>query len=122
MKTEETRDRFDVEILLVDGLDEIRSVDRIRVIQRLDQISEELNCSFILTTRKIDLISGLPEKYAKFELLPFEFNQAVKLVSKLISDKRVLDLMKESLEKIQDQIYLVPLSLLLLVDLVEEKR
>ena len=119
---EETKDRFNVDLLLVDGLDEIESINRSSVINKLDEFSEKLQCPYILTTRKIDLITTLPEKYAKFELLPFEFNQAIKLISKLISDNQVLDVMKESLEKIQDQILLVPLSLLLLVDLVEEKK
>ena len=119
---EETKARFNIDLLLVDGLDEIKSMNRPNVINKLDEFSEKLQCSYILTTRKIDLITTLSEKYAKFELLPFEFNQAIKLVSKLISDNKVLDVMKESLEKIQDQIFLVPLSLLLLVDLVEEKK
>ena len=121
-ESEETKSRFDVDLLVVDGLDEIESEKRSNLIDKLDEFSEEIGCSYILTTRKIDLIRTLPEKYEKYELLPFEFSQALKLVSKLISDNKVLDAMKESLERIKAQILLVPLSLLLLVELVEEHK
>ena len=119
-KSKDTKSRFEVEVIMVDGLDEIESQNRHIIIDKLDGFSQEIGCSYILTSRKIDIINTLPQEYRKFELLPFEFNQTVKLVSKLISDNRVLAGMKEGLEKIQFQILLVPLSLLLLVELVEE--
>ena len=121
-ESEETKDSFKVDLLVVDGLDEIEPSNRPNVIDKLDAFSEEMNYSYILTTRKIDLINTLPEKYAKYELLPFEYNQALKLVSKLVKDKKVLEAMRESLEKIQAQILLAPLSLMLLIELVEEVK
>ena len=119
-KSEETKSRFQVDLIMVDGLDEIESGNRRVVIDKLDSFSEEIGCSYILTSRKIDILNTLSEKYEKYELLPFEFSQAVELVSKLISDKKVLATLEESLERIQTQILLVPLSLMLLVELVEE--
>ena len=119
---EEIEDRFQVDVLVVDGLDEIESPNRRDVIDKLDEFSESIGCSYILTSRKIDILNTLPEKYQKYELLPFEFNQALKMVTKLVSDPNVLTAMKESLEKIQTQIPLVPLSLMLLVELVEEHK
>ncbi len=121
-ESKETQSRFKVDLLVVDGLDEIEPEKRPNLIDKLDEFSEEIGCSYILTTRKIDLIRTLPEQYEKYELLPFEFSQALQLVSKLVSDNKVLDAMKESLEKIKAQILLVPLSLLLLVELVEEHK
>ena len=121
-ESEETRIRFQVDLIIADGLDEIESVNRHEVIQKLDNFSVEIGCSYILTTRKIDLINTLPEKYEKYELLPFELNQAVRLVTKLISDEDVLNTMNECLDKIKTQILFVPLSLLLLVELVEENK
>lgn len=118
--SEETKNRFNVDLIMVDGLDEIDHENRHNIIGKLDEFSEEINCAYILTTRKIDLTNTLPEKYAKYELLPFEFGQALKLVSKLISNKKILETMRESLEKIQAQILLAPLSLMLLIELVEE--
>ncbi len=105
--------------MMVDGLDEIESENRQTLISKLDKFSEATNCSYILTSRKIDIINTLPEKYKKYELLPFEFNQALQLFSKVISDNKVLNTMRDGLEKIQSQILLVPLSLMLLIELVE---
>lgn len=116
----ETKIRFQVDLIMVDGLDEIESANRRDVIDKLDRFSEEIGSPYILTSRKIDILNTLSEKYEKYELLPFEFSQALKLVSKLVSDKKVLATLEESLEKIQTQILLVPLSLMLLVELVEE--
>ena len=121
-ESEETKNRFEVDLLVVDGLDEIESRNRHGVIDKLDDFSKDIGCSYILTTRKIDLINTLPGKYEKYELLPFEFNQALRLVSKLISDKNVLETITEGLERIKTQILLVPLSLLLLVELVEKHK
>ena len=120
--SEETESRFKVDILVVDGLDEIESPNRLAVIDKLDKFSEAIGCSYILTSRKIDILNTLSEKYEKYELLPFEFSQALKMVSKLASNSNILNTMRESLEKIQAQILLVPLSLMLLVELVEEHK
>ena len=118
----ETKSYFKVDLLIVDGLDEMDSSKRSEVIHKLDEFSEEIPCSYILTTRKIDLINTLPEKYAKYELLPFEYSQAIKLITKLISEKKILEAMRESLEKIQSRYLLGPLSLMLLIELVEEVK
>ena len=120
--TIETRRVFKVDVIIVDGLDEVESENRNAIIAKLDAFSEEIGCCYILTSRKIDIINTLPQEYHKYELLPFEFNQALQLVSKLINDRKVLAAMKESLEKIQAQVLLVPLSLILLVELVEKSK
>ena len=121
-ESEEVQNRFKVDMLIVDGLDEIVSEQRADIIRKLDKFSETIGCSYILTSRKVDIINTLPQKYQKYELLPFEFSQALQLASKLISDNKVFTTIKEGLEKIQDQILLVPLSLMLLVELVEEHK
>lgn len=121
-ESEETKDRFEVDIVMIDGLDEIESINQQAVIDKLDELSEELSCPYILASRKIDIINTLPQRYKKYELKPFEFKQAFKLFSNLISDNEVLATMKETLEKIQTQILLVPLSLMLLIELIEEHK
>ena len=94
-KSEETKNCFKVDVLMVDGLDEIESRNRRTVIDKLDGFSEEIGCSYILTSRKIDIINTLPQEYKKYELIPFEFNQSLQLVSKLISNNKALAAMKE---------------------------
>ena len=121
-ESEEAKSCFEVDVVLVDGLDEIEPNNRRTVIDKLDAFSEEIEVSYILTSRKIDILNTLPEKYEKYELLPFEFNQSLELLSRFITDHDRLMAVKENLEKIQSQILLVPLSLLLLVELVEEHK
>lgn len=121
-KSEEVQNQFKVDIIIVDGLDEVASEERANTISKLDHFSEKLGASYILTSRKIDIINTLPQKYQKYELLPLEFKQALQLFSKLITDHKVLGTMKEGLEKIRAQIPLVPLSLMLLIELVEEHK
>ena len=120
--SQEIQGRFEIDLLIVDGLDEIESPNRRTVIDKLDAFSEAIRCSYILTSRKIDILNTLPEKYEKYELLPFEFGQALKMVSELASTPKILKTLEESLQRIQAQILLVPLSLVLLVELVEEHK
>ena len=120
--SEEIQNRFKVDMIIADGLDEVVSEQRATIVSKLDEFSEAIGCSYILTSRKVDIINTLPQKYQKYELLPFEFNQALRLFSKLINDHKILGTMRESLEKIQAQILLVPLSLMLLIELVEEHK
>ena len=113
---------FEVDIIMVDGLDEIESEKRTTLISKLDTFSDEISCSYILTSRKIDIINTLPEKYQKYELHPFEFQQALQLFSKLIHDNKIMSDVTEILKKIHSQMFLVPLSLMLLIELVEEHQ
>ena len=121
-ESEGIQSQFKVDIIMVDGLDEIESENRVTLITKLDTFSEVVGCSYILTSRKIDIINTLPEKYQKYELHPFEFRQASQLFSKLINDNKVLAVVREILEKIRAQMFLVPLSLMLLIELVEEYK
>ena len=121
-KSETVADRFNVNVIMVDGLDEIESENRHVIINKLDKFSESIGTSYILTSRKIDIINTLSEKYQKYELLPFEFSQAIQFFSKLIKDQEVLGTMREGLEKIRDQVLLVPLSLMLLIELVKTHK
>jgi Cdc6-like AAA superfamily ATPase len=118
----EIRDRFQIVTMLVDGLDEAPPDRREEVLKKAGDFSMQLNCSLVITARKIDLIKSAPPGFNKYELLPFEFGQALALFNKLVSDSQVLDALKDGLDKIKFQISLTPLSLLLLVELAEDYR
>ena len=118
----EIRDRFQIVTMLVDGLDEAPPDRREEVLEKAGDFSMQLNCSLVITARKIDLIKSAPPGFNKYELLPFEFGQALALFNKLVSDSQVLDALKDGLDKIKFQISLTPLSLLLLVELAEDYR
>lgn len=115
-------ERLAIKVLMVDALDEVAANSREIVIIKAREYSDKLNCALILTSRKIDIISKTPTGFKKYELLPFEAGQALKLFEKLHGDDGLLESLKSELNKIRYQIPMVPLSLILLMELVEENE
>ena len=76
----------------------------------------------IISSRKIDIIKNPIPNFTHYELLPFEFNQALKLFQKLVVGDQELNDLKDALDKIKYQIPIIPLSLMLLLTFVEEKK
>ena len=116
------KSRFTAKALVVDGLDEIQPDNRREVIGKAEKFAQELSCSLVITSRKISIVETPPSGFERYELLPFEFGQAIKLFKKVINNKQILDTLKDGLEKIRFFIPMVPLSLILLIQLVEEQK
>jgi len=116
------KERFKIEVLMIDALDEIPAIKSMEVIEKAKIYSKKLLCPLIITSRKIDIVKNPPEGFEKYELLPFEYGQALQLFEKLVQDKNSLNRLKSGLERIKFQIPKVPLSLILLIDLVEENK
>jgi hypothetical protein len=119
---EEMQNRINVSVLMVDALDEVPASAREDVIDRCRSFSESLDCALIIASRKIDLVNSTPKGYRKYELLPFEASQALQLFQKLHGNDELIQTLRGELNKIRYQIPMVPLSLLLLLELVEEKK
>lgn len=115
-------ERLAVKVLMVDALDEVPASLRMEVIRKSSEYAEALGCSLILTSRKIDVLSTTPSGFKKYELLPFEAGQALKLFEKIHGKDQLLESLKAELNKIRYQIPMVPLSLILLMELVEENK
>jgi len=119
----ELRSRMVVTMLMVDALDEVPSSKRQQALDKAAQFADELNVSLLVTSRKIEMLKTPPAGFTRYELLPFEVSQALKLFAKLVEgNKDKLKVLKSGLEKIQFKMPMVPLSLILLFELVEEKR
>jgi flagellar biosynthesis GTPase FlhF len=118
---EELAGRVNSSVLMVDALDEVPSQQREEVVLRSMKFSQLLDCALIITSRKIDFLSSTPSGCKKYELLPFEASQALKLFEKIHGKDQLLQTLRGELNKIRFQIPMVPLSLLLLLELVEEK-
>jgi hypothetical protein len=119
----ELKSRMVVSALLVDALDEVSFSQRQQALEKASQFADELKINLVVASRKMDLVKTAPEGFAKYELLPFEFNQALKFLDKLAGgDKDKLKVLKSGLEKIQFKMPMVPLSLILLLELVDQKR
>ncbi|MCD4670000.1 MAG: AAA family ATPase [Actinomycetia bacterium] len=114
--------RFKVTIIIIDGLDEVLSDVRNELLEKAKNFSEQLNCSLVVSTRKTDLLRNPPVNFNKCELLPLNYNQALEFYTKLIFDTRILDALREGLESIRYQMVMTPLSLFLLLKIVEARK
>jgi hypothetical protein len=108
--------------LLLDGLDEVVSTNRANVIEKAKTFAEQLNCSLLIASRKIDLLSITPTGFQKFELLPFGTGQALQLIDKVQNNPLAVGNIRDGLDKMRYQIPMVPLSLILLIEIVEEHK
>ena len=119
---EETRNRFRVNLLLVDGLDEVSPSLRNGVIKKATEFSQHLGCSVIIASRKVETIKNPIVEYSRFELLPFDLGRALNLFDKLVRDAQLLSVLRDGLQKIRFQILMTPLSLSLLIDIAEQYK
>lgn len=120
--TSDIKDRFKVQVLMIDALDEILPSQSREVIEKAKIFSQQQTCSLIITSRKVEIIKTPPIGFKKYELLPFEFGQALEVFEKLASSNQVLSSLKDGLERIKKKIPMIPLSLLLLIELVEDNK
>ncbi len=116
----EVTERFQVAALLVDGLDAMPHTRRLEMIDKARDFARQMSCSLVITSRKIEIVREAPSGFRKYELMPFEFGQALKLYEKLMGKTALLDTLREGLSKIEHQVPMIPLSLVLLMDLVEK--
>ena len=116
-------DVHNVSKLFVDGLDEVEADSRQTVVDRSSQFARELDCSLVITTRKIDLLDSHLEDFAKLEVLPLEYGQALTLLKRLLpQDTTLLDSITGGLENLSLDYPLSPLTLRMLASLVEEAK
>jgi len=118
----EIYDRIKATALILDGLDEVPSAERNGLLEKAEDFSKQLTCSLIISTRKTDLIKNLPVGFERYELLSFNFKQALELYKKLTYDTVVLTALRRGLERIRYQVPMTPLSLFLLLKIVESRK
>ncbi|MBN1218373.1 MAG: hypothetical protein JXM69_05560 [Anaerolineae bacterium] len=119
---QEMRNRYKAKVLFVDGLDEVLPGQRKTVLENGKAFAVELGCPLIITTRPIDLVKSPPPGFEKFEMLPFTFNQAMGLFSKLTNSSKILDALRDGLDHFRFQVAMTPLSLLMLIQIIEENQ
>lgn len=119
---EDIRSRFVVNVLMVDGLDEVPGEFMEELVDKAMSFANSLKAALFITSRKIDFVRRESLKLSKRELLPMEFGQAMTLFNRLVKDEKKLFSLKEGLQKIAGQLSMTPLTLLLLIELVEANR
>lgn len=113
------KDKIKITRLMVDALDEVEVEHRPEVILRASKFSDELGAGLIITSRKISFLESAPANFEKYEILPFEYAQAVKLIKNLMSrDSSKMEVLERNISEIN--IPMFPLALTLLVRLVKE--
>jgi len=118
----ELRNRAKINLLMIDGLDESELVNRKNILEKAKSFVKELNCTLIISSRKIDIVEESLFDFQKYELLSFKFNQAFMFFKKIVKDEKVLQELKKGLQKIHFKMPLNPLTLLFLVELVEKNK
>jgi len=120
---ETIKKRTKINALFIDALDELHNDKRASVLQKANDFANTLNCSLIVTSRNISCIHNLGNGYEKYELLPFDLQQAVALFRKLYKgDDTKIDALKHVFDDIFHQINIPPLSLHILIELVEDNH
>ncbi|TGM66155.1 AAA family ATPase [Leptospira meyeri] len=117
---EALRKRSKIRILLIDALDEVNQEFRVQVLNKLNKFTEELGCTLIVTSRIFEVNQDSELIFEKYELMSFEYNQAIKLFEKLFKGNKLYSNLIHALDEIRNQIPLVPLSLHLLMEIVQD--
>jgi hypothetical protein len=115
---EQIKEKFEINALMVDALDEAPGNTREELMTKAIKFADTLKCALLITSRKIDIVKKESLGLTKRELMPMEFGQALTLFSRLVTDKKKLASLKDGLIEVQGQLSLTPLTLLLMIDLV----
>ena len=123
---EEIRGSFSVSCLLVDALDELLQDTQAEVLNFADEIASSLACAMVVSARPVHIVrdlAGQPTpKMSVVHLLPFQYNQALQLIDRLVRDAAIADILKEGIANLQNHMALSPLSVSLLLDIAEAER
>ena len=96
--------------------------DREAVLVKAKSFSAELGCALILASRMVETIKHPIPGFRHYELLPFEFNQAMRLIERIVTDEKALEALKNGLNTVASQMTFTPLSIKLLIEIAENER
>jgi len=121
--SDEVRDRFEVCALMVDALDEVAPSQRESAISKTREYIRQMpHSALIMTSRKVDAVNATLEGFRRYEIRPFGLGQAYRLFERVVNNTKKVDVLRRGLERVQWQIPMVPLSLMLLIELVEQNQ
>ena len=123
----EVGDRFRIDVILLDGLDEVPSDSRQQLLDEVFQQAEEHDCCLVISSRKVHslhfkIVNQAESPVKVFDILPFQLNQALTLVDRLASDSVVADILRDGLVRIHHQLSFTPIALELLIEIAEAER
>lgn len=114
---EPVRSRVKVKVLLVDGLDEVNIDNRSTVVTKLQEFCDNYGCGLVISTRKVETLKEAIVPFRQYELLPFEYRQAVDFIRRLVDDTNLIRILEEGLRRDDLKMSLTPMSLELLIEI-----
>ena len=122
----EIRDAFSIVTLLVDALDEVPQELQASTLSFAKQIADKLDSALIVSARPVQVVRNLAEvssyRLPVVQLLPFQYDQAMRLIDRLVNDEEIVTILREGLANIQSHMTLSPLSVMLLLDIAETEK
>lgn len=111
-----------IDCLLVDALDELPQDQRLPALTRAREAAEKYRCPLVVSSRRVGDIQAVSNgNYVRYEILPFQAGQALELFKHLASGT-MLQSLTDGLRRVEFQIPLFPLSLMLLIRLVDQHQ
>ena len=89
--------------------------------------TEEHGCGLLISSRKVPALQFNVVNQAKgpvkvFDILPFEFGQALEVANKITNDSDVINILQDGLARLSHQIIFTPIALELLIEIAEAER
>jgi predicted ATPase len=125
---ESIRSNIHIQSILIDGIDEISNDERESLIHKAVELSNELKSSLIISTRADQISNESIQSLKRYDLLSFEYHQSLKLIQKITESGNVRDFSKiksiiiDSINKLGKNLPLTPISIILLVELIEQEK
>lgn len=114
--------RFRLSSLLLDGLDEIPAEKRVPILEVAAKAASDAGAGLLVSSRKLAMLNSSNVQFSAFELLPLGMGQALKMIEKVAGDLSSYSSVQEGLAKLGSQLPLCPLSVLMLMELVVERK
>lgn len=116
------KERIKIKVMLIDGLDEENVKRRGEIIAKAEEFCEQNKCGLVISTRKVEAIKNIISPYERYELLPFEHEQAMKFLHRFLDDQDLIKILEEGLHRDDLKMSLTPMSLHLLIEIATKER
>jgi hypothetical protein len=111
-----------IKTLLVDGLDDIVSEKRQECLDKASRFADKQKCGLVISCRKTPMLSTILSPFDRYELLPFDLNQAISFVEKSLTDQKLIEVLKTGIRQNELKIELTPMALELLIDVAQYEK
>ncbi|RYA22859.1 hypothetical protein CRU96_10850 [Malaciobacter halophilus] len=110
-------------LLIIDGLDEVSTIDRNNILEKIKVFASDKLCSLMFTSRKNTTVKELLSNFNSYELLEFESSQVINFIRKMLKgDDELIKSLLKGIEQLRNQIPMYPMSLALLIEIAQSHK